>query len=410
MTMIYAHLLDESPLTLWGLSSRQRLMRVLGLRGVVQLVDDLSEVPPSASVLLVRGDYLFDSRVLQALADSQNTLVKLAPGPDSVEVAVHIPARLAKPARARLLNPTSAPPLPEEIDTLTPDALCPAYQERLRKSDPPFVLPITAQDRGRLERLLFGAAYKGITDLVTKWVWPVPAQWGVRLCVHLGLRPNHVTALSWVLAIAAGWLFFQGHFAWGLALGWFMTYLDTVDGKLARVTVTSSKFGHLFDHVLDLLHPPLWYLAWGLGLTSYQPLLLPESLELAFWVIFAGYIAGRAVEGAFQLWLGRFGIFSWRKIDSYFRLITARRNPCLILLTLGSVASRPDLGLEAVALWTLVSSLFLSVRMAMASYRRLAAGPLTSWLAEIEQDSSDRSLAVRWFARRSSQRIPDRSV
>jgi len=289
---------------------------------------------------------------------------------------------------------------------VTPDVLCPAFQEQLLKSAPPFVLPITLESRSALERLLFGAAYKGITDLVTKWVWPIPAEWGVRLCVRLGLRPNHVTTLSWLLAVAAGWMFATGHFAAGLAVGWFMTYLDTVDGKLARVTVTSSKGGHLFDHILDLAHPPLWYLAWRLGLESYQPLLLPESLNLAFWLIFAGYVVGRLAEGAFLLWLGRFGIFSWRKIDSYSRLITARRNPCLILLTLGASAGRPDLGLEAVAVWTLLSTLFLLVRLAMASVRRLTAGPLTSWLADLEQAPRDRSLAVRWFARRHQEPLP----
>jgi phosphatidylglycerophosphate synthase len=184
-----------------------------------------------------------------------------------------------------------------------------------------------------------------------------------------------------------------------------MTYLDTVDGKLARVTVTSSKFGHLLDHILDLIHPPLWYLAWGLGLASYHPLLLPLGLGLTLWLIVAGYLAGRLVEGAFQLWLGQFGIFSWRKIDSYSRLVTARRNPCLVLLTLGSWLGRPDLGLEAVALWTALSSSFLVLRLAMAASERLSSGPLTSWLEEVEQDPSDRSLAVRWFARRPPRPI-----
>ena len=42
-----------------------------------------------------------------------------------------------------------------------------------------------------------------------------------------------------------------------------MTFLDTVDGKLARVTLTSSPFGNVLDHSLDLIHPPFWYWAWG---------------------------------------------------------------------------------------------------------------------------------------------------
>ena len=50
-----------------------------------------------------------------------------------------------------------------------------------------------------------------------------------------------------------------------------MTFLDTVDGKLARVTVTSSRVGHVLDHGVDLIHPPLWYIAWGLGLATFAP-------------------------------------------------------------------------------------------------------------------------------------------
>ena len=156
--------------------------------------------------------------------------------------------------------------------------------------------------------------------------------------------------------------------------------------------------GHFLDHILDLISPPFWYLAWAMGLSAYQPLLLPPGVEVAVWVIFVGYILGRLAEGAFKHWLGRFGIFCWRKVDSYSRLVTARRNPSLILLTLGALAGRPDLGLEAVALWTLVSTLFLLLRLAMAAGTRLSTGPLTSWLEEAGRDPSDRSLAVRWFA------------
>ena len=32
-----------------------------------------------------------------------------------------------------------------------------------------------------------------------------------------------------------------------------MTFLDTVDGKLARCTIASSKLGNIFDHGIDLV-------------------------------------------------------------------------------------------------------------------------------------------------------------
>lgn len=394
----FVHVIGESPVRLWGLSSGERVRRLMRRKGRFEFVDRLDGIPAGNTVLLLRGHYLMDARTLWALADAPGAVLQVDSDDGAVRVAAHVAATQAEDMAARLREADTGP-LPQGLRPVTPEALSPAFQERLRKVDPPFVLPITESSRGNLERLLFGAAYKGITDLVTRFVWPVPAQWGVRLCARFGITPNQVTTLNWVLAIAVLWLFWHGHFGWGLALGWLMTYLDTVDGKLARVTVTSSTVGHFLDHILDLISPPFWYLAWAMGLSAYQPLLLPPGVEVAVWVIFVGYILGRLAEGAFKQWLGRFGIFCWRKVDSYSRLVTARRNPSLILLTLGALAGRPDLGLEAVALWTLVSTLFLLLRLAMAAGTRLSTGPLTSWLEEAGRDPSDRSLAVRWFAR-----------
>jgi phosphatidylglycerophosphate synthase len=286
--------------------------------------------------------------------------------------------------------------LPVTLSIETPASLVPRTHIRLKKVQAAFVLPVHNDNSRSLERHLFKTAYKGITDLVTKWLWPTPAYWATRLCVRLGLRPNHVTALSWVLAILTGLLFYQGEWIAGLISGWLMTFLDTVDGKLARVTVTSSPLGNYLDHILDLLHPPFWYLAWGLGLAFFEPAFLDVDLSTMITFIFVGYIAGRLVEGIFS-WMAKFGVYSWRPVDSYNRLITARRNPCLVILTVSLIPGRPDLGLEAVALWTLVSSLFLLVRLAMGIFSRLTSGPLHSWLIEIDLTRSKQSLAARWF-------------
>jgi phosphatidylglycerophosphate synthase len=282
------------------------------------------------------------------------------------------------------------------IRTEIPETLSSSYQARLKKSDPPFVLPITETTHRELENRLFAGSYKGVTDLVTKWVWPRPAQWGTRVCVRLGLSPNQVTFIGFVLVIIATVLFARGRLGWGLLAGWVMTFLDTVDGKLARVTITSSRFGHLFDHVIDLVHPPVWYVAWGLGLgVSYVG--SPEiSLNTVLGVIIGGYIVGRLVELAFKL-LGSFVIFIWRPVDSYFRLITARRNPNLILLTTGALTGHCDLGLLAVAFWTGLTSLFLIIRLGMAGYTRIASGPLRTWMLDIDQKTYDKSLAAKLF-------------
>ncbi|MCG6898927.1 MAG: CDP-alcohol phosphatidyltransferase family protein [Gammaproteobacteria bacterium] len=404
----YIHVFDEPPLLLWGLSSSQRIRGELEWElsslkrersasvphGSIEFVDHLEELPAEADVVLIRGDYLYDVRIIANLIAAMDTLLLTNGEGTGVAVAAHTGAAAAIRVREYLRG--NIQDLPATLRLETPDTLVPETHTRLKKAHAAVVLPINKDNSRDLERYLFKNAYKGITDLVTKWVWPAPARWVTKLCVRFGLLPNHVTAFSWVLAILTGILFYQGEFAGGLISGWLMTFLDTVDGKLARVTVTSSPLGNYFDHILDLLHPPFWYLAWGLGLASFTPAFLNIELAAMIVLIFAGYIIGRVVEGVFS-WMAKFGIYSWRPLDSFNRLITARRNPCLIILTISLLPGRPDLGLEAVALWTLLSSLFLVVRLAMGIYTRATKGPLQPWLAEIDLTRAEQSLAVRWF-------------
>lgn len=393
---IYAHIIKDSPVQHWGLTSRQRIQRVLNSAGVTDIVDDIASLPESGSVILLRGDYLFDDRVIKYMVDSQDVLLQVLDGPTPVIVAAMVSSNLAGRAAEILDGTAGAESLPA-VNTETLETLSISFQERLLKFEPPFVLPITAENQRHLERRLFDWSYKGVTDLVTKWAWPCPARWIVGQCVRLGLRPNHVTIIGLLLVIMAGFFFARGWYGWGLLAGWLMTLLDTVDGKLARVTVTSSRFGHYFDHLIDLVHPPIWYILWGVGLGVSQLDVIGVSLAAACWLIVAGYVVGRLVEGVFLAWLGKFGIFCWRPVDSYFRLITARRNPCMIFLTAGALLGRPDGGLAAVAVWTALTTVFLCIRLAMAMYRHRVDGSIRSWFLDIDPADPAPSLAVRLF-------------
>ncbi len=398
----YAYIFCDSPITLWGLSSRQRLERALRHAGEVDFLENLESIPPQSSVLLIRGDYLYDDRVINSLIEMTDVVLQAGPDGARVPVAAQVRSSCALQARELLSSRSPETSLPG-IRTEIPETLSSSYHRRLKKSDPPFVLPITEINRGELEQRLFAGSYKGVTDLVTKWVWPRPAQWCTKVCANLGMSPNQVTLIGFVLVILAAVLFARGQFGWGLLAGWVMTFLDTVDGKLARVTITSTRFGHLFDHLIDLLHPPVWYVAWGLGLGASQVGSPDISLDTVLWVIIAGYIVGRLVELVFKNFLGTFVIFIWRPVDSYFRLITARRNPNLILLTTGALTGHSDLGLLAVAIWTAVTSLFLMIRLGMAAFTRITSGPLRTWMLEIDQAAYDKSLAAKLFTQRPAK-------
>ena len=401
------YIFQESPVKLWGLTSRERLERVLAKAGINDFITDPAQAA-SANVLLLRADYLYDDRIIQSLLEAPDTVLLAAKAGRETPVAALVRRSLAEPVYRSLNESRLDEEVLDSLRTVTPRSLTSAYQQCLRKFDPPFVLPITEQYRHQLEKHLFSWSYKGITDLVTKWCWPLPARLAVGVCVRKGWKPNQVTLVGLGLVILAGILFYSGFFALGLTAGWIMTFLDTVDGKLARVTVTSSKFGHIFDHAIDLIHPPLWYIAWGLGLGNNYPALSPAQLPLILWLIVGAYLVGRLVEALFTSLLGRFGIFSWHPIDSYFRLITGRRNPNLILLTVSLLCGRPDLGLLAVAFWTVITSLFLLGRLGMAIKTRLAGDPLTPWLSRVAPAENSKSLALRLFTRRPTV-LPDGS-
>ena len=393
---LYVHIIGDSPIKIWGLTSRERLLRVLKGAGVTHTVDDIASLPQNNTLLVLKDDYLFDERVINYLIQTPDILLKIPQGESEILVAAHVAGEQAVDACQAItqnVTPTSLAHLKAE----TPKTMTLSFQRLLRKFEPPFVLPISAETVPNLERRLFDWAYKGVTDLVTKWAWPRPAQWVVGWCVRYGLRPNLVTFISLLLVILAGLLFAYGWYGWGLLAGWLMTFLDTVDGKLARVTVTSTRFGNHFDHVIDYIHPPIWYILWGAGLGVTQLEVIGISLAAAGWLIVIGYAAGRLLEKLFKVLIGRFGVFCWRPLDSYFRLIVARRNPCMIFLTAGAILGRPDGGLAAVVVWTVLSSLFIGVRLGMAIYRRHSVGRLKPWFSDIDATSRKQPLSVRLF-------------
>lgn len=389
----YIYIIGDSEIDLWGLSGRERLQRMIGTSKATILIDDLEKIPARASTLILLGNYLYDAGVLKALLEMPENMV--LNNDKNVPVAVRTVGNRVHGVVSGLLHKDKR--TFSTLPSYTVADLGLNFQKNLKQRNIPYVLAITKNNRKILESELFAGSYKGVTDLVTKWFWPVPAFWATKLCVRFGWQPNQVTLLSLILAILTGIAFLFGYYGTGLFMGWFMTFLDTVDGKLARVTVNSSRLGDVLDHGLDLIHPPLWYWAWGIGLaTTLHPI---NDLSFFVWLMFFGYIGGRLCEGAFQLWLAPFDIFIWRQADSFNRLITARRNPNLILLTGSWMMDRPDIGFLLVVAWHFISTLILISRLIVAAHARIRKGPLKSWLEDIDPSRDRKTLAAKIFTR-----------
>lgn len=392
---IFAYVFETSKIHLWGLDAGQRLHRQLGevsktLKDPEESfswVDNLDDLPGSGRVLIFNGRFVFETRTIQAVIERPGCILQY----EGDTAAAFVEADQAANIFAHMQDSTRK--VPADLTVISTSDLK-SFDTNLRRSTQPLLEPISRERKSELENMLYGNAYRGITDLVTKFVWPRPAKQMVRVCAGLGVTPNMVTTIGLLLVIAASFLFAYQYYALGLLAGWIMTYLDTVDGKLARVTINSSKFGHLYDHLIDLIHPPIWYIIWGgslLGFTGAMGL----SLDQMNWAIIIAYISGRAVEGIFPL-LGSCEVFTWRPLDAWFRLITARRNPCMILLTLSVLAGRPDWGFIAVTFWTVLTTIVLNLRLVYAMAIRLRSGPLSSWLSEddVATGPNARSYAV----------------
>ncbi len=357
----------------FGMTPAERLERLAAREGLT-IIDGAGTDRADEADIVIRGDHVYGAGLF-------NALVRAAPGTVLVDSAGRALAARADSASrdwaARLLDTgTPGTGLPEGAVSVDAATLAGQHNIDLRKKHAPLLIPAT--ERRTVEKALFDDSYKGVTDLVTKHVWPPLALPATRWCARLGLTPNQVTLASAVLVGVAFWLFWNGQFGLGIATAWAMTFLDTVDGKLARVTLQSSPFGNIFDHGIDLIHPPFWYWAWAVGLSASGMALGDGGWTLG--IIIAGYILQRGEEALF-LHLFGMQIHIWRRFDSLFRQITARRNPNMLILMVATAVGAPREGLIAVAVWTVLCFLIHLARIGQALAAR-RTGPLSSWLAE----------------------------
>lgn len=368
-------LVGEIPARLWGLDLREWQRRAWGKAGAT-VTDD------AAARILLATDWVLSPALQQAILKTPGTAVIAPAGPGRAPqlVALHLPEGVNPDDHLPLIgqdNPDTDALRAAGFRTGGVTDFAGSYDEALRKREAPYALSMRVTSQREVEKRLFKGAYKGVTDLVTKYAWPWPAFHVTRAAAALHISPNTVTTASLVLVFVAFWLFWIG--AWGPAIivGWAMTFLDTVDGKLARTTMSYSKWGNVYDHGIDLIHPPFWYWAiWhGLMLESVGP--APWLLSASLSVILAGYVLNRIEEGIFMRRFG-FHIHSWQRVDSVAREITARRNPNLLIFMLAVIIGVPGWGFVAVAGWTVLWLVFHGIRL-LAALR--SDRPLSSWMA-----------------------------
>ena len=368
----------ENPARAFGMSAGQRAAALAIKAGL----EPAERIEPGRAAVLADLHFAWDPVWANTIARRPGTvLVK-----DGRAVLAHVPAGKDHEALLAAMGEGRAFEGGQGYESLDADR-AELTNKELRKRERPFVLPLVPGEEDWVERAAYDASYKGVTDALTLHLWRKPAFHLTRWAARVGLSPNVVTLVGAFLCVAAFFLFWEGRYWMGVAAGFGFMVLDTVDGKLARCTGQSSKWGNIFDHGIDLVHPPFWWWAWAEGLNHVGRRFEPRDRfdepvyeALIIGAIVFGYIAQRVIEGIF---MRRYGmhIHVWRPIDSRFRLITARRNPNMVILFGALIFRRPDIGLELVALWTLLSLVFHSVRLAQANARAERGRQIISWLS-----------------------------
>ena len=331
-------------------------------------IEQLVDIWPDAAQLLlvVRGDAVFDSRLLQLLATQRSPAVlvdsavpsKLQPLVAQAPNALH-----AKVCGAALLQrdwvSTQSGPLENAINNgLEQNAMAavdvtdqPSYSPALRRRLRPFWFPAPSSAHVKLaERILLNSVQKGTQDLPARIHAPLETFLLSKLC-KTAVTPGQLT-VSWIiLAFGTTILFATGHLIWGIVLALIIGILDGLDGKQARIRVETSKAGKI-EHWFDSFFEVVWPTA--LAYHFYVSGQLPN----AFFYL-ALLIVAEALDG-----IGKLGVYGPAEkslvepglLDRIVRLVGGRRNIYLWVLVACVVLGMPEKALIVMAFWEVATA------------------------------------------------------
>jgi len=155
----------------------------------------------------------------------------------------------------------------------------------------------------------------------------------------IGLSPNSLTSIGFVITIIAAVFIAIGNFLIGALLILFAGLFDILDGALARYAKKSTRFGALFDSTLDRLSEGILFVGlvvfYSNGVHTLEIILLFVVMIFSFLI---SYIRARA-EGL--------------NIDCQTGLFT--RTERVLLLALGLLVDQVLIALILLALFTFVT-------------------------------------------------------
>ena len=393
---------------LWGMSLVERQLRQLALRGAgsarvavagngapriradfasrcdldirFHRVSGVAGLGPSletveSPLLLLEGDGVYDDRVLDHLLAAGPGNSVAGGGLCAAWADTGLVAKLARvpPGEDGVPGPALWKAVSEQT-RVTGAARLDSYVPELRLTMPPVMVRVESPAQLReVERLMYRRTFKGVIDIVASRGYYHPVRWITRLLAPTSVSPNSVTALS----IAAIWLavpcFALGMPGPGIALGWAGVIADSVDGKLARLTLNLSDRMGAAEHVSAVPALGLWLLTFG-GWVSDWELLTSSVPAVATWVLLACFALDKGVSGGFRKLTGR-EIFDYRRVDALFHPFAARRNILLLMMTAGAAADAAAAALAAMSACMAATLLFHASRAFQVAAGKIGKPP-----------------------------------
>jgi phosphatidylglycerophosphate synthase len=315
------------------------------------------------AVLLASAAFVYDARLLRALADASATtlLIDSDPPADAAvlwEGVERMPVGyFCRAALVRAELSTGHVLDDGFLDALTVDAQervpphhvqfldaarLATYVVSMRRNVRPFCIPAPKPEHvARAERALLTAAQNGTLDLPALVHAPIE-NWIVRHLCRTSITPNQITSTTMVVGVLVTILFATGSLWWGTLLALIVGVLDGVDGKLARFKVETTPMGQ-WEHELDYVVELSWWTALAFRFEAYGALLLLIGSDLL----------GRAAKRAVKKQTGR-NLDDASAFDRVVRTVAGRRNIYIWIFALGLSLGAPRLAFLAIAAWATI--------------------------------------------------------
>jgi len=304
------------------------------------------------SLLVVRADTIFDTRLLRLLVDQKSNaaLVDLAVTQEIAPLVVSAPnASRGKFCGAALLERDWCAAQSgvfekavlnglERGDIVALDVADQSlYDVALRRKLRPFwFFAPSKSNTAAAEQLLLNATQKGALDIPALFHGPIEKFLISKLC-RTAITPNQLTIFCNIIAWGATILFATGHLATGILVALIVGVLDGLDGRLARVKIETTKRGKL-EHWFDAIFEWSWWTA----LAYYFQTSGRLAGAFNYWLLL---LAAEAIDGiAKGVVYFRTGktIDELNTFERMVRLIGGRRNVYVWILAIGVLLHAPE--------------------------------------------------------------------